>query len=193
MVIGETQPRLPCGVALDALIDQVVGREQPRDSPHQSVCAHCRSALRALGEAWGELQAFAGEPVAVPKGLSEQIMVRIKLLISRTSESVVLSGPRGETLIAERVVGQIARRAALSVPGVVLATALRVTAEPGAAADSDDTGRARLSLRLAIIFGPPVDALAAAVRARVSEHVRDQTGVSVSAVDIAVEDVIPVS
>ncbi len=190
MAIDDIRARLACGVALEELIEQVAEREPPRDPTHQSRCAYCRPAVHALGEGWRELRAFASEPVAVPAGLSEHIMARIKRLIATTTESAVLSGARGQTLIAERVLGQIARRAALSVDGVILASARGVTADPGCPTGAREPADVRLSLRLAIMFGPAVDSLAATVRTTVSKQVRDQTGVGVSAVDIAVEDVI---
>lgn len=184
MALSEAQERLACGTPLDALVDQVAERDEPRDAAHQVGCAHCRAALVALGEAWGELQAFAAEPVVVPPGLRERIMTRIRALVERMVESAVLSGPRGRTLVSERVVRQVARRAALAVPGVVLAGGLGMTM------DHADRGRVRVSLRLAIAFGPAIDALAATVRAQVSQHVSAQTGVRVAGVDIAVDDVV---
>jgi len=43
---------------------------------------------------------------------------------------------------------------------------------------------------LAIIFGPAVDTLADTVRAEISRHVSAHTGMRVSAIDIAVEDIL---
>ena len=183
MALDEALGVLACGTPLEALIDQVAEDHTPADG-HQASCADCQAALVALGEAWGEVQAFARQPVPVPAGLTERIMNRISALIARLGDSVVLIGARGETHVSERVVGRVARAAAVTVPGVVLPSALRIVV------DSRDRSRVRLGLRLVIAFGPSIDALATAVRAQVSARVSAQTGARVAGVDIAVEDIV---
>ena len=126
MALDDPQGVLTCGTPLDALIDQVTEHYTPVDAAHQASCRHCQAALVALGEAWGEVQAFARQPVPVPAGLTEWIVSRIRALIARIGDAVVLTGARGETRVSERVVGRAARAAALSVPGVVLPSALRI-------------------------------------------------------------------
>jgi uncharacterized alkaline shock family protein YloU len=184
MALDEAQGVLACGTSLEALIDQVAEDQTPPDAAHQAACAYCQAALLALGEAWGDLQAFAREPVPVPVGLTERIMSRIGALIERVGDSVVLVGARGETLVSQRVIGRVARAAALTVPGVVLPSALRIVVDPR------DRGRVRLGLRLVIAFGPSIEALADAVRERVGAVVSAQTGARVAGVDIAVQDII---
>lgn len=66
--LGNAQAVLACGVALDLLVDQVAEHAHPPDTAHQASCPHCQAALAALGEAWGELQFFARQPVSVPAG-----------------------------------------------------------------------------------------------------------------------------
>lgn len=184
MALDDARGVLACGTPLEALIDQVVEHSTAVDAAHQASCVYCQAALVALGEAWGEVQAFARQPVPVPAGLTERIMARIRALIARIGDSVVLIGARGETRISERVIGRIASAAALTVPGVVLPSARRIAVDPR------DRSRVRLGLRLVIAFGPSIDALAAAVRAQVSARVRAQTGARVAGVDIAVEDIV---
>src|SRR3712207_8037602 len=58
---------LPCGVALEALVGQVVEREPPADPAHQASCPYCQAALRGLRTAWGDLRALASEPVRVDR------------------------------------------------------------------------------------------------------------------------------
>lgn len=183
MTLKESQV-LACGVSLDALVDQITEHERPVAAAHQAGCQHCQAALGALKETWGELQGFAAQPVVVPAGLGERVMARIRVLVARWGGAAVLTGPGGETRIGEWVLAQIARRAALTVPGVVFASALRVAVDPA------DRRRASFSLRLAITFGPAIDALSAAVREQISSHLSAQTGVRVAVVDIAVEDVV---
>lgn len=184
MALDQCQTRLACGTALDALVDQVTEQEHPLDGAHQAACAHCQAALVALREAWDELQSFAGQPVVVPAGLSRRIMARIRALVSRWPSAAVLDGGRGETRISEWVLAQVAHRTALAVPGVVLASALSVIIDPA------DRTRVSCSLRLAITYGPAIDALTSAVREQVSQRVGAQTGVSVTRVDIAVADLL---
>jgi uncharacterized alkaline shock family protein YloU len=96
----------------------------------------------------------------------------------------VLIGGRGNTRIAESVLAQVARRAALGVPGVAVATALSAVVDPG------DRRRVRFALRLVVTFGPVLEALADLVRAKVIRDVAAQTGIEVSGIDIAIEDLI---
>ncbi len=175
---------LACGTPLEALIDQVAEGRVSVDAAHQAVCRDCQAALVALGEAWGEVRAFAREPVPVPAGLSERIMARIRALLARVGDSVVLLGARGETRVGERVIAQVARVAALTVPGVVWPSASRMWVDPG------DRSRVWLALRLVIAFGPSIDELADTVRERVSARVSTQTGARVDGVDIAVQDIV---
>lgn len=184
MALDGARGGLACGTPLEALIDQVAEHHTPVDPAHQASCAYCQAALVALGEAWGEVLAFARVPVPVPAGVTERIMSRIRALIARIGDSVVLIGARGETRVSERVVGRVARAAALTVPGVVLPSAMRIVVDPR------DPRRVRLGLRLVIAFGPSIDALASAVRAQVSAQVWAQTGARVAGVDIAVEDIV---
>jgi uncharacterized alkaline shock family protein YloU len=184
MALDQPQGVLACGTPVDALIDQVAAGQTPLDAPHQAACAYCQAALVALGEAWGDLQAFAREPVPVPAGLSERVMARIRVLVARVGDPVVLIGARGETRVSERVIGRVARTAALTVPGVVLPSALWIVVDPR------DRGRVRLGLRLVIAFGPSIETLADAVRERVGAVVSAQTGARVAAVDIAVQDIV---
>jgi uncharacterized alkaline shock family protein YloU len=184
MAIDDAQGVLACGTPLETLIDQVAEHGTPVDAAHQASCPYCQAARVALGEAWGEVLAFARHPVPVPAGLTERIISRIRELIARIEHAVVLIGARGETRVSERVIGRVARAAALTVPGVVLPSAMRIDIDPS------DRSRVRLGLRLVIAFGPSIDALTRRVRGQVSARVGAQTGARVTAVDIVVEDIV---
>ncbi|MDQ6817337.1 MAG: Asp23/Gls24 family envelope stress response protein [Actinomycetota bacterium] len=184
MALDNAQVVLACGTPLEVLIDQVAEHYTPMEGAHQASCAYCRAALVALGEAWGEVLAFARQPVPVPAGLTERIMSRVRALIARIGDSVVLLGGRGDTRVSERVIGRVARAAALTVPGVVLPSAMRIVVDPS------DRSRVLLGLRLVIAFGPSIDTVARRVRAQVSAHVSAQTGARVAGVDIAIEDIV---
>jgi Asp23 family, cell envelope-related function len=184
MALDDPHGVLACGTPLAALIDQVAEDDRPIDPTHQAACGYCQAALVAMEEAWGEVRAFAGQPVSVPAGLSERIMSRIRAMLARIGDPVVLLGACGETRVSEWVIGRVARAAALTVPGVVWPSALRIVV------DSRDRSRVRLGVRLVIAFGPPIDALAETVRTRVRARVSAQTGARVAGVDIAVADIV---
>jgi hypothetical protein len=132
---------------------------------------------------WGEVRAFAREPVPVPVGLTERIMSRISALIARMAGSIVLIRARGDAYQRARgCPGRACRRA--DVPGVALPSVRWIGVDPR------ERSRVRLGLRLVIAFGPSIDALASAVRAQVSARVSAQTGARIAGVDIAVEDII---
>lgn len=136
------------------------------------------------GRPGGSCGVLPAQPVTVPPGLGARVMARIRALVALWGAAAVLGGPGGETRIDQSVLARVARRAALAVPGVVLASALGVAVDPA------DRRRVSLNLRLAITFGPAIDALGAAVREQVSKHLNTQAGVQVIDVDIAVEDVV---
>jgi uncharacterized alkaline shock family protein YloU len=184
VAVADPQSVLACGRSLETLIERVIEDHPTADADHQASCPYCQIALRALAEAWGEVEAFARQPVPVPVGLTERIMSRVRALVARMPDAVILIGARGQTRVSERVIGRVARAAALTVPGVVLPSARRV------GVDSRDPRRVRLDMRLVIAFGPSIDALAQAVRARVSACVNAQTGARVDAIDLVVDDVV---
>jgi uncharacterized alkaline shock family protein YloU len=175
---------LPCGTPLETLVAQITEGEDPTDPAHQAGCEYCQLAVRELTAAWGDVQAFAELPVRAPEGLSARIMTEIRALAARVAGAAVLIGGRGNTRIAESVLAQVARRAALGVPGVAVATALSAVVDPG------DRRRVRFALRLVVTFGPVLEALADLVRAKVIRDVAAQTGIEVSGIDIAIEDLI---
>jgi hypothetical protein len=175
---------LPCGTPIDDLVAQVAGDASPEALAHQRTCAHCQAALAAVREAWIAFEDSTRAPVRPPSDLADRIAGQIRMLASPRGSVPVLVGPRGRTSLATSVLGQLARRAALAIGGVALATTL--TADP----DPDHPGSVSVSLRLVVAFGPSIDALAAAVRAEVISQLARQAGTRVSRVDIAVEDLV---
>jgi uncharacterized alkaline shock family protein YloU len=175
--------RLPCGAELDALVKQVTEEAPPSDRAHQQQCPYCRTALHALTRSWADVQTLAAEPVPLPPGLSARVMGRVRELAARMTTTFVLATARGQTRINHGVIGQIAHRAALTVPGVLFASA---QAGPGHA---PDPARLTLTLRLVIAFGPAAAALADAVRAAIGEHLPRLTGATVSSIDVTIDDI----
>ncbi len=174
---------LPCGAELEPLMAQVADGRPPPDALHQSSCPYCQAALRSLRLGWQDVTALAREPVPVPRGLTARVMTRVRGLARYAAGSVVLGHPRGATRVSHTVIGQIVQRVAASVPGVVLASARPIAHDP------PDPARLSVAVRLVVAFGPPVDALADAVRQCIERRVPALTGAVLSRVDIAVVDV----
>jgi uncharacterized alkaline shock family protein YloU len=183
MAMTAPEDHLPCGIALDDLVRQVTEEDPTPDPAHQAGCPYCQTALRGLARSWADVQALAAEPVPVPAGLTARVMSRVRTLAARMATTFVQADVLGETRISHTVIGQIARRAALTVPGVLFASA---QARPGR---PTDPARLILTLRLVIAFGPAADALADAVRAIVHQRIPRLTGATVSSIDITIDDI----
>ncbi len=198
--------RLPCGAPVDDLLAQVTEGTPPRDAAHQRTCPHCRAALAEFEDLWAPVRELAVEDVQAPAGLLQAVMAQIRDL-SRNNWSAVLSDLAGQTRIAARVVGAVARLAAESVPHVTLALGGgRVATPSGAAADpalvagrrgeaATDVGVAGshvvIDVQIAVDFGVPIQRVAATVRDRIARHIAEHTGLVATQVNLTVVDVRP--
>ncbi|MHB2001708.1 MAG: sigma-70 family RNA polymerase sigma factor [Solirubrobacteraceae bacterium] len=97
---------------------------------------------------------------------------------------LVLDGRRGRTQVSGRALGTLASLAALSVPGVALASVRRVELDLARA------GTVRIDLRLVIELGPSVEALTTRVRGAVGRRLSGGAGASAVTVDIEIADVL---
>lgn len=181
-MMPEHEP-LPCGVELEPLLAQVADTQEPADLAHQTTCPYCQATLRTLRQGWQDVQALTREPVPIPSGLTAQIMVRVRTLTRRVSDSIVLGDPRGETRVRHALVARATQRVASTVPGVVFASARPVPHEP------PEPGRLTVALRLVVTFGPAVEAIAQAVRQVVDRRIPTLTGAELGRIDITVEDI----
>ena len=177
---------LPCGTLLDDLIAQITEGTPPLDRVHQATCRYCQAALAAIRDAWDEFQAMARSVIAIPEGLADRIMQRIRPLMWIGGDGVALVSERGATRIADRALARLARASALSVAGVAVATVL------GAKADPDQAGGVAIELRLVVALGPPVTTVADRVRERVGADLRAEAGVETARVDISIDDVVAI-
>lgn len=179
-----SRPALPCGADLDDLTVQVVERMTPADPDHQARCPYCRAALAELRTLWSPLHALAHEQVAVPEGLVERVLGHIHDL-DYSGGQAVLGSADGATMIAVRVVAVIARKAADSVPGTLLAVS-----RASAAVDVGAVGRSVVvQLDLVAALGIHLPSLSARIQRAVREHVAILTGLTVVAVDVTVAEV----
>jgi uncharacterized alkaline shock family protein YloU len=197
--------RLPCGKAIDDLLIQVADRTAPSDPAHQRTCPHCRAALAELEDLWAPVRDVAAEDVRAPAGLLQAVMAQIREL-ARNDWSAVLTGPRGRTRIAARVVGAVARLAAESVPHVTLALGSGRVATPAdtpvldhtkiagrhseAATDIGVAGEhVVVDIQIAVDYGVPMWQVAALVRNSIAQRIATQTGLTTTEVNVTVVDV----
>lgn len=183
-----TQPdqrALPCGADLDALTMQVVERTPPLDPEHQSTCTHCRAALAELLALWSPVHALVDERVSAPRDLVERVLAQIQDL-DHSGSWAVIPGAGGDTAIGVRVIAVVARRAAHTVDGTLLAmTRASTGVEVGA------VGRS-IVVRLDLIaaMGLHLPTLSAQIQQTVAQHVSALTGLNVVAVDVSVVEVV---
>ena len=193
--------RLPCGHSVADLLDQIAEDQPARDPDHQRTCAHCRAALAELSDLWAPVHALAAERVRAPDDLLHAVMAGVREL-SRNPWYAVLPDPLGDTRIAARVVGAVARLAAETVPQVSHAlgrgrtgTAARlagVAAGPAAAADSAvgvAGAHVVVDLDIAVEAGAHIPRVAEQVRRQIAEHLHALTGLTTTEVNITVVDV----
>jgi len=168
---------LPCGTALDDLARQVFDREPAADPAHQTGCADCQAALLRVTAIRDDVRGLASQRVEPPPGLVRQVMARLRVAPALVTIDV---SARGRTQVAESVVARLARRAALAVEDVVLASALTTETAEGTTVG--------LRVRLAVAYGPALHSVADQVRERIRADVVAQTGVTVEEVRVSVDD-----
>ena len=122
--------RLPCGAEIEQLVAQVADTEPAADPAHQAHCPYCQATLRRLRDAWEDVHTLANQPVPIPPTLTAQIMARVRILARHATDSILLGHPRGETRISHALVGRVIQRVALTVPGVIFASARPIPTNP---------------------------------------------------------------
>lgn len=170
--------RLPCGVDLLALVQQVSDGLPPEDPGHQAACSHCQRELARIRVVMDDVRGLASEPVPVRPNLARRVMQRLRDEQARVALSAT---ERGRTSINQAIVAQIAHRAALSVPDVMFASART--------SDAGGGGSVSLSMHLMLVYGPSIERIVAAVRERVMVDLAELTGVVVDRLDIVVDDI----
>jgi hypothetical protein len=171
------QTELPCGADLEALVEQIYDGTAPIDPEHQRTCPYCQEAIVSLRVALGELRALAGKSVRPPRGLSGRVLEQIR----RERDVVVIAdGPMGRDTVSELIVAQVARRAALTVRGVHLASCVARLAE---------NGLVDLTLNVSAELGLSLPELAEEVRAVALAHAAALVAIRLGRIDVTVEDV----
>ncbi len=201
--------RLACGAELGQLVDQVAEATPPADLAHQAACPHCRAALEELESVWGEVRDLARQPVAVPAGVVEAVMRRVRAehaaesvvipletIVPRLVRHALLTGERGTTQIADSVVAAVVRRAAVRVAGVhsvgaaggLDAVVGRLAGQAGVEVEVEGH-RVTAALAIVVLYGYAIPEVVKAVRERVVEAVEQIAGLEAAAIDITVVDV----
>lgn len=98
---------------------------------------------------------------------------------------------RGHLEVRPRVVDRVGRRAATEVDGVVRGTTGRLGRHDLPSVTSRvEAGRVRLDVDVAVAWGRPLAAVAAAVQRTVADRVEELTGLQVDVVDVTVDSVV---
>ena len=113
------------------------------------------------------MRELAAEGVRAPGDLLQSVMAQIRELAC-ADWSAVLHDPAGRTRIAARV----------AAPERAVATSVGTAGS-----------RVVVGVQIAVDYGVPVHAVAAAVRERIATHIAEQTGLVTTEVNVAVIDV----
>ncbi len=198
----DTGDRLPCGVRVDELLNQIADRAAPPDPEHARTCRHCHATLAEITALWQPVHDLAAEDVQAPTHLSEAVMLRVRRLPRSIWHAVIPSdSSAGETRVAARVVGAVARLAAESVPHVRVALGSGHLAAD--LSDSHATGHHAetatdigasgthvvIDVQIAVEHGAHIPDVASQVRTQITRHITAQTGLTAAAVNVNVTDV----
>jgi uncharacterized alkaline shock family protein YloU len=201
-LLSGTTRYLPCGAAIDELIEQAADGHAGQLTGHQRHCPHCQAALQEFSRLWEPVRSLAAEHVAVPATLKTAVASQIRKLIADVWHTLQLSDT-GAIRIAAPVVAIIAREAARTVPGVRAAfgrSTHNATAGPARKATPRHhhphaavgvLGRtAVVDLAIAAHYGTQLDAIAREVQQRAIADLRTKTGLHDVTVNVTIDDVI---
>ena len=193
---------LPCGVQVDALLEQVADGHAADLDAHQQDCVHCQAALTELAVLWAPVTEQAATPVPVPPGLTAAVMSQIRGMVHDAWYTLQVTDPGG-IRIAARIVARLARDAARVVPGVRVALGrstqdrLAAMAERATAAHRHPHAAvgvlgqtAVVDLAVAVSYGDPVHEVARDIQRQVITTLRDIIGLQSVTVNVTVDDVL---
>jgi uncharacterized alkaline shock family protein YloU len=194
--VSDHQPTgvLPCGAAVDDLLDQVADGNATRRTGHQTDCAHCRAALAELDDLWSPVRAYAAEEITAPVDLLSRMMAQIRQL-TEVPGHATFSGERGVTRIAAHVAEVIARAAAGRVAGVVAALG-NVSLDDGSTGSDADAAvavtvvgrRAVVDITVAAADGEDLQRLAGRIRRTVAADLYALTTMEAIEVNVRIDD-----
>ena len=163
---------------------------------------HCQAALREFADLWAPVIASAAAPVAVPEGFVESVMSRVRAAAADTWYTLELT-EGGKITIAARIVAQLARNAARTVPGVRVALGRSTTAKLARIVERATLGHrhphsavgvlgrtAVIDLALAVTYGDPAHQVAERVQRAVAAELQHNVGLKSVTVNVCVDDVL---
>ncbi|MGI8668002.1 MAG: Asp23/Gls24 family envelope stress response protein [Jatrophihabitans sp.] len=194
--------QLPCGADVDDLLEQAAEGHGEELDQRQRHCVHCQAALREFNRIWAPVRAQAAETVTVPALLTLAVQGQVRKLVADVWYTLQLTDG-GQIRVAARVVANLARAAAHTVPGVRVAFGRSSTGRIARLVERATLGHlhphaavgvlgrtAVLDLALAVEYGQPVDDIASEVQHRVIMDLRKNVGLQDITVNITVDDIL---
>ncbi|MER7394981.1 Asp23/Gls24 family envelope stress response protein [Streptomyces sp. NPDC000151] len=191
MAVGDAyegeDPALPCGRTLSEVWEAA---EETPDDPHTAGCPHCQEAVAELGVLDDYVRRARGGDAdeaaeAADAAAAERITARVMDLVRtdlRPGRTLPLGEPADDAWITEAAAAKAFRAAAEALPAV-FAGSCKVTLQA-------PDGPATVNMEVAAGLEWPLPELAERIRERVLAAADEVVGMSVSAVDVTVVDLI---
>lgn len=193
---------MACGADIDELLEQAADGHGSQLTLHQRQCPHCQAALREFSRAWEPVHRLAAEPIALPAAIKTAVASQIRRLVADIWYTLEL-GEAGALRIAARVVAQIAREAARTVPGVRIAFGRSTRGKIADLAEKATLGHrhpraavgvlgrtAVVELAVAVQYGQQLHAVAGEVQHRAIAELHTKAGLRDVSVNVTVDDVL---
>ena len=193
---------LPCGRAVDEVLEQAADGLAADLTPHQQDCPHCQAALREFDQLWQPVRTLASEPLSLPAALKTAVSTTIRKLVADIWYSLELTDG-GTIRVAARVVATIARDTARRVPGVRAALGRSTHSRAAALVEKATLGHkhphaavgvlgrtAVVDLAVAVTYGDRVDDVARDIQRRVIDELRLTIGLKDVAVNVTIDDIL---
>ncbi|MFI9803134.1 hypothetical protein ACIHEJ_01950 [Streptomyces sp. NPDC052301] len=171
---------LPCGQLLSRVWEQAHDAAPPPD-PHTVSCPHCREAVEGLAAVDAATRALRAEDTPGLHALADRVMDIVRAEV-RFGRLLPLADPHLDLRIAESAAAKVLRQAADTVPGARAATCRLVPAGSGT--------DVRVTMTLAAALDRPLPDRVHQVRRSVLRSAGQDLGLTVTAVDITVVDVL---
>ncbi|MEU1784365.1 hypothetical protein ABZ553_00210 [Streptomyces sparsogenes] len=171
---------LPCGRLLSRVWEEARDAA-PAADPRTASCPHCREAVEGLAMVDAATRALRTEDTRHLHALADRVMSMVRAEV-RPGRLLPLADPDQDLRIAENAAAKVLRQAADTVHGARAATCRLVP--------EDDGTDVRVIMALAIALDRPLSDRVQEVRRSVLHSAVQDLGLAVSAVDIAVVDVL---
>ncbi|MFD9271649.1 hypothetical protein ACFWB1_38295 [Streptomyces goshikiensis] len=171
---------LSCGRLLSRVWEQTQDAA-PAADPHMASCPHCGEAAEGLATVNEASRALRAQDLPGLQALAERVMDLVRAE-TRLGRLLPLADPDRDLRLAENAAAKVLRRAADTVDGTRVATC-RLT-------PSDDGADVRVTMTLDAALDHPLPDRVQQVRRSVLLSAVQDLGLAVTAVDIAVVDVL---